>query len=383
MLFEKIISTYKNIYNLPDLMHKEKVAWEFLRFYKKIHYFVIVAVYNSKKEILLVRDLNKNIGWEIPGGGVDKNEDIIDAIRRIVLKETGLEIDELEPVAILKNFFACEEKTILHSGLAFMAMSRGKIKKHHKNIQSLFIKDIQVKTVYQNNKIINIVQKKLNEKQHGLPCNEIDSIKNYFPRYLFYVFHKYFIKQIGMLSSIKINKKILNLVNGKPKSILDVSCGDSLLIDKLYKKYNPEICIANDISWETINFIKNKVTNDIILTNHNMLNIPFKNIFDLIIFKNTLHHIDAKHQSELIDNLKKISRQLIIVDIDSPLYSSVLSKLWNIYYRYFLGDCGNFFLSFKKFRKMIENETKEHEHKIGFINTIKGKYFFASLIIPH
>ena len=162
MLFEKVISTYKNIYNLPELIYKEKVTWDFLRFYKKTHYFAVVAICNTKKEILLVRDLNKNIGWEIPAGSIDTKEDIVDAIRRITAKETGLKIDELEPVAMLKNFFTCERETILHSGLAFMAMSRGEIKKHHKNIESLFIKDIKVKTVYQNNKIINIVQKKLN-----------------------------------------------------------------------------------------------------------------------------------------------------------------------------------------------------------------------------
>ena len=177
----------------------------------------------------------------------------------------------------------------------------------------------------------------------------------------------------------KINKKILNLVKGKPKSILDVSCGDSLLIDKLYKKYNPEICIANDISWKTVNFIKNKITNDIILTNHNMLNIPFKNIFDLVIFKNTLHHIDTKHQIELIDNLKKISRQLIIIDVDDPQHSNFLSKIWNIYYRYFLGDQGDCFLSFFNFKKLFEENIKNVKYKIGIIKTIKGKYFFASI----
>lgn len=58
----------------------------------------------------MVRDFEKNIGWEIPGGGINKNEDIIEAIRRITLKETGLEIDELEPVAILKNFLFVKKK---------------------------------------------------------------------------------------------------------------------------------------------------------------------------------------------------------------------------------------------------------------------------------
>lgn len=383
MLFEKVIRTYKDIYNLPELIYEEKVSWEFLRFYKKTHYFVIIAIYNPKKEILLVRDFDKNIGWEIPGGGINKNEDIVDAIRRITLKETGLEIDELEPVAILKNFFICEEEKILHSGLAFMAMSRGKVKKHNENIKSLFTNDTKIKTVYQNDKIIQFVQEKLHERQHELPYKEIDSVKNVFFRYIFYVFHKYIIKQIGMLSSIKIDKEILNLITGKPKSILDVSCGDSLLINRLYQKYNPEICIANDVSWEIINFIKNKITNNVTFTNHNILNLPFKNVFDLVIFKNTLHHIDVKYQIELINNLKKISRQLIIVDIDNPRYSGILSKIWNSYYKYFLSDCGNYFLSFEKFRKIIKDETKGLDHKVGLIKTVKGKYFFASLNMPH
>lgn len=148
MKFEKNIFIYKNIYNLPELIYKEKVSWEFLRFYKKTHYFVIIAIYNPRKEILLVRDFEKNIGWEIPGGGINKNEDII-------------------------------------------------------------------------------------------------------------------------------------------------------------------------------------------------------------------------------------------VDIDNPRHSGILSKIWNNYYRYFLGDCGNYFLSFEKFRKIIKDEAKGLDHKVGLIKTVKGKYFFASLNMPH
>lgn len=380
MLSKSIIDIYKEVYKLPELVYEEHVSSDVFCFYKRTHYFVVVVVYNSKKEILLIRDFNKNIGWEIPGGCVLDDENIENAIHRVVLKETGLEIDETEPIAIIKNNFICDGNLLSHIGVAFVASSRGKVSDCSKNVKSLFTKKIAIKTAYQNDRIIFIANKRINKKNDKVPSEEIDSVKKIF--FPLYIVHNYIIKPIGSMASNKINRVVFNTITKRPNSILDVSCGDSFLLNKLYKTYKPKICFANDISWKTVRAIK-KENLEIIFTNHNVLNLPYKKIFDLVIFKNTLHHLNWKNQIKTIDNLRKISKQLIIMDIDDPKNYSFLSRVWNLYYKYALNDCGKYFLSFEKFKKTINFKTTNEKFKLRAINTIKGRYFFISIEKPN
>jgi ubiquinone/menaquinone biosynthesis C-methylase UbiE len=125
--------------------------------------------------------------------------------------------------------------------------------------------------------------------------------------------------------------------------------------------------------------IKTKKSN-IILTNHDARSLPFNKRFDLIILKNTLHHIPDKDQEALLKKLINISRQLIIVDIDDPTQSSALSKIWHWYYVCFLGDKGESFLTLESFKEKIKPcKPKNRKARFGTINTIKGVYFYCSV----
>lgn len=375
MATDKIIDTYRRVYNLSELEYEEEVTEDFFRFCNKKHYFTIISIYNLKKEIFLIRDFNKYIGWELPGGYVNNEESIENTVNRIVLTETGLEIDELSPVVIVKNVFKCKNKKSIHYGIAFMALSRGKIKPYLQNFQTCFTQEIPSKTAYQNDKIIRLVKNKLYGQKYKPPFEEIESVKtkNFS---LLYFFHKYLIKHIGNFSSIKIKESIFNLIEGSPQTILDASCGDSSIINDLCRKYNPETCIGNDISWKTITLMKNK-NKKVIFTNHNVLDLPYNLKFDLVVFKNTLHHIEKKYQKKLLIDLKSRAKQLIVVDINDPQNSSFLSKIWNKYYVYLLGDQGESFLTFDEFKEIAK--IKKFSFKSGLISTIKGDYFYASI----
>ncbi|KKQ07761.1 MAG: hypothetical protein US18_C0008G0002 [Parcubacteria group bacterium GW2011_GWB1_36_5] len=377
MTIGNVIDIYKKIYDLPELEYGEQVPDGFLKLYKENNYFVIVSIYNLKHEHLLIRDFNKGIGWELPGGSINLNESIENAVNRIVLKETNLEIDELSPVAIVKNIFQYGTQSIIHRGVAFMALSRGKLKSYSKNIQTHFSTEIPKKIAYQNDSILKLVRKKIDFMKYNPPFEEIDSIKDG-KFFLFYLLHKYVVKYIGNFSSRKIKKVIFSLIEGRPKTILDVSCGDCPIINELCKYYNPDICIGNDISWKTITLLKKKYP-EVIFTNHNVLDMPYKMKFDLVIFKNTLHHIEKMYQEKVLIDLKNLAKQLIIVDIDDPQNSSFLSKIWNNYYVYLLGDQGNTFLKFKKFKKIIETKSAGEKVTTGIIKTIKGDYFYATI----
>ncbi|MDP3875094.1 MAG: methyltransferase domain-containing protein [bacterium] len=376
MMNESIVAKYKKVYELPELEYEEKVSSEFFELCKRKYYFVIVSIYNLKNEILLIRDFNKAIGWELPGGYVNDHESIEEAINKITLNEAGLNIDELSPVAIIKNTFRSGDKKIVHSGVAFMALSRGSVKTYPKNFQAHFTSSTPEKIAYQNDKVLSIVRKQLSNKAHHPPFEEIDSVKNFS---LLYLLHRYVIKRIGNFSSRKIKRVIFDLIEGKPKSILDASCGESSIINELYEKYKPDICIGNDISWKAITLIKNK-NSLVFFTNHNVLNLPYRIKFDLVIFKNTFHHIEKEHQEEVLSNLKKMAKQLIIIDVDDPQNSTFRSKLWNSYYVYLLGDQGDSFLTFNEFKKILNSENiAGYRIKTDVIDTIKGNYFYASV----
>ena len=59
------------------------------------------VVINDKGEILMVKD-NRH-GWLFPGGQVEAGENVIDAVRREVMEETGIEIEVGEVFCVSSN----------------------------------------------------------------------------------------------------------------------------------------------------------------------------------------------------------------------------------------------------------------------------------------
>lgn len=189
-----------------------------------------------------------------------------------------------------------------------------------------------------------------------------------------YLIHNYLIKKIFKFSSKILQEELIKLIKYNPKRILDVSCGDDDFIVKICDKYNSNICIANDLSIKLSSIIKDKKTK-VQYTNFNILYFPFKDKFDLVVCKNTLHHIPKQFQVDLIKYLLRISRQLLIVDIEDPRDSLLRAKLWNLYYRLFLGDKGEFFLNNYSFKKLLISSGISFN--VGEILTLKGKYLYA------
>ena len=59
------------------------------------------VVINENKEILLVKD-NRS-GWVFPGGIVESGENVIDAVKREIMEETGIEAEVGEVFCISSN----------------------------------------------------------------------------------------------------------------------------------------------------------------------------------------------------------------------------------------------------------------------------------------
>lgn len=56
---------------------------------------------NEKNEILMIKNLRR--GWEFPGGQVEVGENVINAVKREILEETGIEAEVGELFCISSN----------------------------------------------------------------------------------------------------------------------------------------------------------------------------------------------------------------------------------------------------------------------------------------
>jgi len=209
----------------------------------------------------------------------------------------------------------------------------------------------------------------------------------YFYRHLI---HKKIISRIFQrFSSKKIRITIFNLIQKmgflpeRSYKIIDVSCGyDDLLIELAQKFRNSEV-IGNDIcDKQLLSFPRKTEINNITLTKRNILSGEFceNENYDLIICKNTLHHLSKSDQLTILKKLVRAGKNVIIVEIENPLKYSFCSYIWNFYYRKFLKDDGLNFLSRDKFINLIISAEIDFPF-VNFIHTslktIKGNYLFT------
>ncbi len=210
------------------------------------------------------------------------------------------------------------------------------------------------------------------------------------PYFFRHLIHKKIISRIFQrFSSKKIRGTIHDIIRKlgfnpeKAYKIIDVSCGYDDLLIELAKKFKKSKVFGNDLCDKQLLSIprKTKLSN-LTLTTQNILSPEFcqKENYDLIICKNTLHHIPINCQLYLLKKLVRAGKKIIIIEIENPLKYSFSSFIWNFYYRKFLKDDGVNFIDDDDFHKLLNKvKNKIPSTKIFHVSlkTIKGNYLIA------
>lgn len=89
---------------------------------RKINREIVSAVIFSKDNKIFMGWIEPSRGavypdcWHIPGGGVQKNEDLIAALKREIIEEVGIDISKY-PIKLIDNtLFGVSEKTLRQTG---------------------------------------------------------------------------------------------------------------------------------------------------------------------------------------------------------------------------------------------------------------------------
>ena len=202
-------------------------------------------------------------------------------------------------------------------------------------------------------------------------------------KYLYrYKFHENFIKKYFLTEEKRrkkeFKKMLFDLIPNK-KSIIDVSCGDSSDMLLLAKEREYDVIVGNDIC---LNYLYTHNDSEIIYTNDNIeQNFIGNSVYDVSFCKNTLHHMnDVVCIKNLLDFLKRISNEIIIVEIINPIETGGLPKFLNKYlYTKFLKDVGKCFLNEDQFISIIDNKFSNCDIKYQKFKNILGEYMVAKI----
>jgi len=168
----------------------------------------------------------------------------------------------------------------------------------------------------------------------------------------------------------------MSQIKPSDKTILDVACGDDLILLKIQKMN--KLVVANDISRNSLKEISDKDTEkNVIFSNQNMLDIKFDKKFDVVIIKNVMHHLNNPEEIDyFLNNLKTVGKKFIIIDIIDPKLN-LLAKIWNKYYVWMLNDQGDYFINFDQFKRIFKLYFPNIKIEFNKIWTIKGPYTMA------
>ena len=388
-----LVRRYKQLYSLPQLSHTfDCPASLFERFLHQDN-FVVVAAYNPSRQIAVLppRSKHKLYGSDyfspyLIGKAIADREFstycLEEMAGEMVQRFISSEVIELVPVAFVKNIFHCNGNTKEHEGIAYIACVGENFPKSSSG-DFEFVSEPPPKMFLQNADIFRIALEALNRKTFAAPIAEVEAAHRHSVAEFF---HKYFVKRALYSRSSAPIRAAVKKHMGVPESYLDVSCGDDELIIEISEEFDPAIVVANDISWRSMARVRDRAASrnfNVLFTNHNISELPFAFEFDVVVCKNTLHHIGTIDEMEnVVRRLKEISKRLILVDIEDPK-RSLRGRAMNFYYERIYGDAGvsdHRFFTRTTFRNFVEAAFRRQGRRMTKFIQLKALTYSHRLI---
>ena len=386
-----LLKYYKWLYELPVVTASCEVSEKLFQYCLRKKFFVLLLVYDEDGKVFLNRNMSNSLSWGLPGGSIKKDESINQAINRIAKTiHKDMLIGNVEPVTLIENSYYYKGQVVKHYGIGFIARIR--------NAQSIDFKSLVGDFVAINDEEFSYIKRLASKKVVELfknrymdldlktdSCFQDEEININELQKKRYQIHNKYVKKYILTDKRKkkqeFNKIMENLI-GCPNSICDVSCGEDKFIFKYAREHGIKVIVGNDISWSQVEFLDFDF-DEVIFTNHNAAALPFKeNVFDVVYCSNTLHHMpNKKVLINLLKSMFRVSKKIIIVEIEDPKitggFAEFLNKYWYIGY---LKDVGGAYLSENQF-KVIINEVFKNVANIKFssFENIMGKYLIAEI----
>jgi putative hydrolase of the HAD superfamily len=382
---------YRRIYDLPEIEYVGDVSSELFNYVKKRRHFLLLSIYDCEGRIFLERNIQEQLYWSLPGGSLKTDEDFHLAIERIAkrISEHGgaqMMLGEIEPIAFVRNIFRHEGEEFEHLGIAFAARLRNQSQIDVKSLLGRFVhindKELESINRYANREVAKLCHKRIDKFDTDFPEAEIATNEKFHFRYMV---HDNLVKRFLLTPKLKKKEQFHKMLKDKlggARSFLDVSCGDNDLIFRLSETGTYDYLVGNDVSWSQINTKRGSGTN-ILFTNHNASYLPFKeDAFDVLYCGNTLHHMTSRRELELLfDSCLRVSKKIVIVEIEKPSETGLFPHLLNTYwYRMFLKDVGGAYLSKDAFHSIVSSHFKNKANvAFGEFSNIQGRYLIAEV----
>lgn len=123
------------------------------------------------------------------------------------------------------------------------------------------------------------------------------------------------------------NETILDLIDSKPKNILELGCGTGILLRDLKEKFKSSKVFAFDLSYEMAKYANTKNRGNVVVADVEAM--PFRdNSFDLIIARGVLHHVPSLGKA--LKEIRRVLRKGGVFVLSEPNNFNPFFRLYRI-----------------------------------------------------
>ncbi len=372
------VQRYAMLYGLPVIENSFELPSEHLD-RENDQFFTVLAIRRADDAVYLVSPPGDPYP-RLPGRTLQEYEAPEDVAADLIRIHIGLHPGGMTPIAIVKNVFYSRRgsKTRTHVGVAFDARVAGIPNTQHPN--GYFTRQPPGELFLGNRKVLDIaLQRPLREVPVGEATEHHTS--TWRGR-----LHSYVVRPLtSPWSSHIIRRELLSMLHSTLRAtdtMVDVACGDDTLLLHLGRALGCNLLVGNDICWSSTRRLRDYARDnglDVLLSNHDIGELPFNARFDVGLVKNVLHHIPGVPEATaFLGRLREIARTLAIVEFEDPK-NSRLGRNWNRYYEKWLGDGDvhlHHFLTESKLRRVVDTLPAARA-KFRRVWTIKGACLLA------